>query len=149
MLASDVCDQVGQRKTRKRVGRGIGSGHGKTSGRGHKGAGSRSGNTRRTGFEGGQSPIFRRVAKRGQFRGGHSNKQTIVSLSSIVKLIAPGDLVNSEYLFGKGLLKRSDESYKVLADCQTTVAIKLVVRSISRSAAGIVIASGGTVQIEG
>lgn len=72
----------GHSRPRKRVGRGIGSGHGKTCGRGHKGAGSRSGTKLRAAFEGGQTPVFRRVAKRGQ--GGSKRAVTLVKLSEIV-----------------------------------------------------------------
>lgn len=72
----------GHGKSRKRVGRGIGSGHGKTSGRGHKGAGSRSGTKLRAAFEGGQTPVFRRVAKRGQ--GGAKGDVALVKLSDVI-----------------------------------------------------------------
>ena len=65
MILNDVHEGIQKRKPRKRIGRGPGSGHGKTSGRGHKGFYSRSGSSRRRGFEGGQMPLFRRVAKRG------------------------------------------------------------------------------------
>lgn len=65
MILNDVHEGIQKRKSRKRIGRGPGSGHGKTSGRGHNGYFSRSGSKRRRGFEGGQTPLFRRVAKRG------------------------------------------------------------------------------------
>ena len=148
MLVSDVCSKIAGRKSRKRVGRGIGSGHGKTSGRGHKGAGSRSGHSSRQGFEGGQTPIFRRVAKRGQSGGGAVTQSTVVPLSSIARVYSTGDVVDSEYLVDKGLLKRADERYKVLVDGPLTVALSLSVKSISRSASQLVESSGGVVRIE-
>ena len=76
MILNDVQSGNEPRKARKRIGRGVGSGHGKTAGRGHKGFFSRSGSSRRRGFQGGQMPLFRRVAKRGFKLGNHFRGQT-------------------------------------------------------------------------
>ena len=115
MLLNDICKLTHFRKQRKRVGRGIGSGNGKTSGRGHKGAGSRSGNSGRLTFEGGQTPVFRRVAKKGH--GGHSeaSKAKIVSLSVLNAAFKSGDVVDNFSLHEKGIIRRLNGKFKILA----------------------------------
>lgn len=95
---------IGSRKRcRKRVGRGIGSGHGKTCGRGHKGAGSRSGTKLRVAFEGGQTPVFRRVAKRGQ--GCSLKPVSLVQFSDIVLKFGSNAFVDAESIVLAGLSK--------------------------------------------
>ena len=120
------------RKKRKRVGRGIGSGHGKTSGRGHKGAGSRSGHSTRVGFEGGQMPLQRRVAKR-----GFSNKQ-------FATLVAEVNLKDLERVFEDGAVV--DITVRILGDGVLTK--KLIVRAthFSRTAEEAIVAKGGQVE---
>ena len=125
-------------KPRKRVGRGIGSGHGKTCGRGHKGAGSRSGTKLRAAFEGGQTPVFRRVAKRGQ--GGSKRSVTLVKLSDILlkfgttavvdfnaivaaKMAGPRDCV--KIVSGAGV----DASGLRIVGCDTTRSVRFAVCS--------------------
>lgn len=103
---------VGSRKVcRKRVGRGIGSGHGKTCGRGHKGAGSRSGTKLRVAFEGGQTPVFRRVAKRGQ--GCSSKPVSLVQFSDIVLKFGSNAFVDAESIVSAGISK-SRTSIKIV-----------------------------------
>src|SRR6266508_1877708 len=111
----------GSRKSRKRIGRGGGSGHGKTSGRGHKGAGARSGNKRKTGYEGGQNPIHMRMGKlRGPnkkmsmpFENFRTRTQP-VNLSDLDARFKSGDQVTPESLRAAGLAKRRDP-VKILA----------------------------------
>ena len=103
---------IGSRKRcRKRVGRGIGSGHGKTCGRGHKGAGSRSGTKLRVAFEGGQTPVFRRVAKRGQ--GCSSQAVSLVQFSDIVLKFGSNAFVDAESIVSAGMSK-SRTSIKIV-----------------------------------
>lgn len=147
MLVNDVCCQVSKVKKRKRVGRGIGSGCGKTSGRGHKGAGSRSGNSYRLAFEGGQTAIFRRVAKRGQPKPPTSSETKIISVSLLSRTFRSGDLVNSFSLLQNSLISRVDESYKILAGGSISIPLILSVSAISRPAAELIRACGGTIEL--
>jgi large subunit ribosomal protein L15 len=142
-----VCGKTGLRKQRKRVGRGIGSGCGKTSGRGHKGAGSRSGHSSRLAFEGGQTAIFRRVAKRGQ--SSPSTKDTqLLDIAVLARVFESGATVDSNSLFDKSLITRRTQQYKILANGKISIPLNLRVRAISRSAAQLVLASGGKVEFE-
>jgi large subunit ribosomal protein L15 len=143
----------GSRRSRKRVGRGGGSGHGKTSGRGHKGAGARSGNKRKVGYEGGQNPIHMRM---GKLRGPHQKmsmpfenfrtKTQPVNLSDLDARFKSGDQVNPESLRADGLAKRRDP-VKILA--RGEIRKKLTVRAHGFSAAAKekIEAAGGTVEV--
>lgn len=146
MLVNDVCRQISANKGRKRVGRGIGSGCGKTSGRGHKGAGSRSGNSSRMAFEGGQTAIFRRVAKRGQSNPPSYSRIKILSVSLLSRTFQSRDLVDSSSLFSKSLISHRDQSYKILATGGISIPLILTVHAISRPAAEMVRACGGSVE---
>ena len=147
MLLNDVCCKISTGKKRRRVGRGIGSGCGKTSGRGHKGAGSRSGNSARLAFEGGQTAIFRRVAKRGQPKPHGRSEAKVVSVSLLSTAFESGELVDSSSLFSKSLISRADGLYKILATGNIDIPLNLRVLAISRAAASLVRACGGTVEI--
>jgi large subunit ribosomal protein L15 len=143
----------GSRRSRKRVGRGGGSGHGKTSGRGHKGAGARSGNKRKVGYEGGQNPIHMRM---GKLRGPHKKmsmpfenfrtKTQPVNLSDLDARFKSGDQVSPESLRAAGLAKRRDP-VKILA--RGEIKKKLTVRAHGFSAAARekIEAAGGTVEV--
>jgi len=131
------------RVARKRVGRGIGSGHGKTSGRGHKGAGSRSGNTRRLGFEGGQTPIFRRVAKRGQ--GRRTIDDLVVQFSDLVTIVVPGSVVDREFLVKKSLANRTSNVKIVSGNGVACPLIRIVGCRVSKSVLSSVVLAGGSV----
>lgn len=131
------------RVARKRVGRGIGSGHGKTSGRGHKGAGSRSGNTRRLGFEGGQTPIFRRVAKRGQ--GRRTIDDSVVQFSDLVTIVVAGSVVDREFLVKRSLANRSSNVKIVSGSGIVSPLIKIVGCRVSKSVLSSVVLAGGSV----
>jgi large subunit ribosomal protein L15 len=143
----------GSRRGRKRIGRGGGSGHGKTSGRGHKGAGARSGNKRKTGYEGGQNPIHMRMGKlRGPnkkmsmpFENFRTRTQP-VNLSDLDARFKSGDNVNPESLRAAGLAKRRDP-VKILA--RGEIKKKLTVRAHGFSAAARekIEAAGGTVEV--
>jgi len=143
----------GSRRPRKRLGRGVGTGHGKTSGRGHKGAGARSGNKRKTGYEGGQNPIHMRMGKlRGPnkkmsmpFENFRTRTQP-VNLSDLDARFKSGDNVNPESLRAAGLAKRRDP-VKILA--RGEIKKKLTVRAHRFSAAARekIEAAGGTVEV--
>src|SRR6201999_3474677 len=121
-------------KNRKRVGRGMGSGHGKTSTRGHKGQGSRSGSSLMRGFEGGQMPLHRRLPKRG-FTNIFRTEYSIINLSRIAELQAEGiGELTLDVMAGKGLLKKRDGLVKILGDGELTGAVTVHLQWISRIA---------------
>ncbi|WP_457574924.1 50S ribosomal protein L15 [Desulfolithobacter sp.] len=136
----------GARKNKKRVGRGQGSGLGKTAGRGHKGARSRSGYSSKPGFEGGQMPLHRRLPKRG-FTNIFKKEYTLVSLSDLDRFDA-GSVVNRQALLDAGVIKKKDTLIKVLANGEITRAITLEVDKISGSARAKIEAAGGTVKVD-
>lgn len=132
------------RKSRKRVGRGIGSGHGKTSGRGHKGAGSRSGNKRRVGFEGGQMPLIRRVAKRGFSNRYFAPDVAEVNLKDLEKAFEAGAVVDLVALREKGLAANGKISVRILGDGELTKKLVVHANHFSKSAEEAIVARGGT-----
>lgn len=105
----------GSRKTRKRVGRGTGSGLGKTSGKGHKGQNARSGGGVRPGFEGGQLPLFRRLPKRGFSNAKFKTEYAVINLSDLNKF-EDGAIVTPEILKDMGLIKNQLDGIKVLGN---------------------------------
>jgi large subunit ribosomal protein L15 len=144
----------GSRKPRKRVGRGHGSGMGKTSGRGHKGAGSRAGSKERPGFEGGQMPIHMRMRK---LRGPHMKKSMpfemfrthtqAVNLLDLEARFESGDEVTVEAMKAKGLATRKGIDVKVLAKGEITKPLTVHAHGFSASARAAIEAAGGTCQI--
>ena len=144
----------GARKTRKRVGRGEGSGTGKTAGRGQKGWGSRSGAKRRARFEGGQNPIHMRMRK---LRGPHMKKsmpfeqfrtQTQpVNLADLEARFEAGAAVTLEELRGKGLATRKEVPVKVLARGELSKALTVHAHGFSRAAREKIEAAGGTCEV--
>jgi large subunit ribosomal protein L15 len=143
----------GSRSSRKRVGRGGGSGHGKTSGRGHKGAGARSGNKRKVGYEGGQNPIHMRM---GKLRGPHQKmsmpfenfrtKTQPVNLSDLNARFKSGDQVDPESLRAAGLAKRRDP-VKILARGEIRKKLTIRAHGFSAAAKEKIEAAGGTVEV--
>ncbi|HEX8975572.1 MAG TPA: 50S ribosomal protein L15 [Solirubrobacteraceae bacterium] len=144
----------GSRKPRKRVGRGEGSGTGKTSGRGQKGYGSRSGAKRRARFEGGQMPIHMRMRK---LRGPHMKKSMPfepfrthtqpVNLADLEERFDAGAEVTTESLKAKGLATRKDVPVKILAKGEITKALTVHAHGFSRAAREQIEAAGGTCQL--
>ena len=131
---------------RKRIGRGIGS-HGKTSGRGHKGEGSRSGAKGYLFKEGGQMPMFRKVAKRGFSAGDYSaqKKIAIVNVGALAKLDAAVSVVDAEALMTAGLIPRRSQVVRVLGGGDLSRALTVQADHVSRSAAQKIEAAGGKV----
>jgi large subunit ribosomal protein L15 len=134
------------RKTRKRIGRGPGSGTGKTSGRGHKGQKSRSGYSRREGFEGGQMPLHRRLPKRG-FYHGKRQELAQVNLDVLEKVFEAGDVVNVDSLRTKGLGRFKNQGVKVLGRGDLNKQLTVQVHAISASARAKIELAGGTVEL--
>lgn len=144
MNLNDIHRGVHRHKARKRVGRGPGSGHGKTAGRGHKGQGSRSGYTSPMTFEGGQMPLIRRIPKRG-FHNRFAETVAIVNIAELEKCFAAGEEVTPETLRARNLLKRSYDRLKVLGDGQLTKSLKVFAHQFSRTAAEKIRQAGGEV----
>ncbi len=133
----------GSRKTRKRVGRGHGSGTGKTSGRGHKGAGARSGSKSRPGFEGGQMPMYRRLPKRG-FTNPFRVESQVVNLEDLKKVTAPE--VSPETLYSAGLIGKPDSPVKLLGTGDADRAYTVRGVALSAPARAKIEAAGGKIE---
>ncbi|MEQ9407939.1 MAG: 50S ribosomal protein L15 [Fuerstiella sp.] len=143
MILNDVHTGIQKRKPRKRLGRGTGSGHGKTSGRGHKGYYSRSGSRRRHGFEGGQMPLFRRVAKRGFNNKAFADRVVIINVGQIQKAFEEGAEVTVEALVTRGLVPSRHDALKVLGDGELTKKLTVKANHFSKSAEEKIVAAGG------
>ena len=134
----------GSAKRRKRVGRGESSGHGKTSGRGTKGQNSRSGGGTPPGFEGGQTPLIRRLPKRG-FRHVRSLRTEIVNLSDLNRFPA-GSEVTPALLAEKGMARSHDVRVKILGEGELAHALKIKAHAFSASALDKITKAGGSAE---
>ena len=146
MLSDQITAIAGANKKRKRIGRGKGSGVGKTCGRGHKGCGSRPGSSTRPTYEGGQMPLFRRMAKTGFNNKQFALKVAIVNVSALDRAFEDGDTVDLEALAQKGLAKGRYDAIKVLGNGQLTKKLTVQAHQFSGSAEEKIVASGGTVE---
>lgn len=135
----------GSTKNRKRLGRGVGSGWGKTAGRGTKGHNSRSGGGVRPGFEGGQMPIHRRLPKRG-FTNIFRKEFAIINVSDLARFEA-GAVVDEAALVQNGLVKGRRDGIKLLGNGAIDIALTVKLNAVSRSAKEKVEAAGGTVEV--
>ncbi len=144
LTLNNLSPAAGSRRKKKRVGRGPGSGRGKTATRGHKGALSRSGYTQKLGFEGGQMPLHRRLPKRG-FTNIFKKEYVLVALNDLNRFES-GSTVDREALVKAGVIKKSDAMVKVLANGDISVSIALEVDKISASARAKIEAAGGSVK---
>ncbi|OKY74763.1 MAG: 50S ribosomal protein L15 [Desulfobulbaceae bacterium DB1] len=142
---SNLSPQEGSRKPRKRVGRGHGSGHGKTSGRGHKGFKARSGSGVKMGFEGGQMPLQRRLPKRG-FNNIFKKEYAVVNVRELDKLDA-GSRVDRDLLVSAGLVRAKDLFVKLLGDGEVSKKFIIAVDSVSQSARAKIEQAGGTIEV--
>jgi large subunit ribosomal protein L15 len=136
----------GSKKKHFRVGRGQGSGNGKTAGRGHKGAQSRSGFKFKRGFEGGQMPLHRRVPKRG-FTNIFRTEFAVVNVDRIAELFEAGTVVTPELLHEKGLVPGGALKVKVLARGDVAKALTVKAHKFSGKAAEKIAAAGGTTEV--
>ncbi|MEM5606832.1 50S ribosomal protein L15 [Bacillus toyonensis] len=135
----------GSRKVRNRVGRGIGSGNGKTAGKGHKGQNARSGGGVRLGFEGGQTPLFRRLPKRG-FTNINRKEFTIVNLSTLNRF-EDGTEVTPELLLETGVISKLNDGVKILASGAVEKKLTVKAHKFSSSAKEAIEATGGSVEV--
>ena len=150
MKLSDIADNAGSRKKRMRVGRGIGSGKGKTAGRGGKGQTARSG-VRIKGFEGGQMPLHRRLPKRG-FNNIFRVDYAEINLDRLqdaidAKTIDAKDLINAESLVKAGVLRRSKAGVRVLGRGEIKAKINIEVHGATKTAIEAIEKAGGSVKI--
>jgi large subunit ribosomal protein L15 len=145
MKIHELSPADGSRKTRKRVGRGPGSGHGKTSCRGHKGQKARSGGGSRPGFEGGQMPLQRRLPKRG-FTNIFKKRYNIINIKDLNRF-EPNANLDAEALKKAGLVKKLGDGIKLLGNGEITFPVFMKVNKVSNSAKEKIEALGGTVEI--
>jgi len=145
MKIGDLKPTEGSTKRNKRVGRGVGSGHGKTSCKGHKGQKSRSGGTKGPGFEGGQMPLQRRLPKRG-FKNRFKIEYAIINLKDISK-IEGLDFITPEVLVERGIIKNLKDGLKVLGEGEIQRAFTIKADAFSASALAKIAAAGGKAEV--
>lgn len=147
MQLHDVHQGIHKNKKRKRIGRGPGSGNGKTAGKGHKGHSSRQGFKQGALFEGGQITLARRVPKRGFTNGRFKKDFAIVNLEAL-DVFDAGAIVDEAALRAKGIVKgRHDDGVKILGDGEVTKALTVRVAKFSESAAAKLAAAGGKAEV--
>lgn len=145
MKIGDLKPTEGSKKRSKRVGRGIGSGHGKTSCKGHKGQKSRSGGTKGPGFEGGQMPLQRRLPKRG-FKNRFKIEHEVINLKDISK-IEELDIITPETLIERGIIKGIKHGIKVLGEGEIKRPLTIQADAFSASALAKISAAGGKAEV--
>jgi large subunit ribosomal protein L15 len=145
MRLHDLKPAAGSRHRRKILGRGIGSGHGKTAGKGHKGQKARAGGGSRPWFEGGQLPLHRRVPKRG-FTNIFRIRYAVVNVKDLNRF-DPGAAVTPDALRATGLVRDPQDGIKVLGDGAVTRALIVSAHRFSKMAAAKIRAAGGTVEV--
>ena len=147
MKLDELRPAPGATHRRKRIGRGPGSGSGKTSGKGAKGQGARSGGVKGAGFEGGQMPLYRRLPKRGFLPFSGKTRYAIVNVKSLGGFAA-GSVIDPDGLVQAGLIKRSDRSrVKILGDGDVAGTLTVRVHAISASARTKIEGRGGRVEV--
>lgn len=152
MKLNDIRDNSGSTKVRKRVGRGIGSGTGKTAGRGYKGQKSRSGVAIK-GFEGGQMPLHRRLPKRG-FKNIFAKDFNVINLDDVQKAVdagklSAGDVVTVAKLVETGVVRRAKDGVRLLGRGELTTKLSFEIEGASKTAVEAVEKAGGSVKISG
>ena len=150
MRLNDISPAPGSTRGRKRVGRGTGSGHGKTSGRGHKGAGARSGSTTHAAYEGGQMPLQRRLPRlKGEARGRHIVARPVnyapVNLSDLEGV--GGDTIGPDELRAAGLVRKKAKLVKILGNGEVGRAVTVRAHAFSETAKSKIEAGGGSVEV--
>jgi len=136
----------GANKKKRIVGRGSSSGVGRSAGRGHDGQNSRSGGGVRLGFEGGQMPLYRRIAARGFSNMPFKKVDTVINLAAIEKKYQDGEEVNRESLLAKGIIKKKGVSIKILGDGELTKKLTFSIEKISAGARKKIEAVGGEIK---
>ena len=146
MKLDELRPAVGSKTSKKRLGRGIGSGLGKTSGKGHKGQNARSGGGVRPGFEGGQMPLFRRIPKRG-FNNRNSKTYTEVTLAMLEERFETGAEVTAETLLELGVIKKVNDGIVVLGNGELTKKLNVKASRVTKTAEEKIKAAGGKVEV--
>ena len=146
MKIHELSPAEGSVKEGFRKGRGPGSGNGKTAGKGHKGQNARSGGGVRPGYEGGQTPLYKRLPKRG-FTNIHAHEYAIVNLGDINALFEAGSVVDLEALKKVGLVKKEHEGVKILGNGELDKALTIKAAKFSKSAVEKISKAGGTVEV--
>ena len=146
MKLHELSPAAGATKERKRIGRGAGSGQGKTAGKGHKGQKARAGRGMRAGFEGGQMPLQRRVPKRG-FNNIFRTEMAIVNVAAIEKAFEADETVTIDALIEKGLVKKVLDGVKVLGNGEITKALTVQANAFSETAKQKIEAAGGKAEV--
>ena len=145
MKIHELTPGLDSNKASKRIGRGHGSGNGKTAGKGHKGQNARSGGGVRIGFEGGQMPLARRIPKRG-FNNIFATKYAIVNVSDLNKF-KEGTVVDTELLVASGLVKKINDGVKILGNGDLTVSLTVKAAKFSQSAIEKIEKAGGKAEV--
>jgi len=145
MKLNELSPPKGSRRSRKRVGRGVGSGKGKTAGRGTKGYNSRSGGGVRPGFEGGQMPLHRRLPKRG-FTNIFKKKIAVINIRDLSKFES-GSIVDEAALVRMGLVKGRRDGIKLLGHGEIETPLTIKINMLSKSAREKIVQAGGKVEV--
>lgn len=141
---SNLSPSKGSNKSKKRIGRGPGSGNGKTAGKGHKGQKARKGGSIRAGFEGGQMPLYRRLPKRG-FKNPFRKEYNAINIGLLNRFDASSE-ITPELLLSSGLIRKPKSPIKILANGKLEKALNIKVHKFSASAKEAVEKAGGTIQ---
>lgn len=145
MKLHELAPAVGSTKEAKRIGRGHGSGNGKTAGKGHKGQKARAGHGMRPGFEGGQMPLQRRVPKRG-FNNIFAQEVIAINVAAL-EVFEDGATVDAAALVEKGIIKKADKAIKVLGNGKLTKKLTVNLNAFSAAAAEKINAVGGKAEV--
>ncbi len=145
MKMHELAPAIGSTKESKRIGRGHGSGNGKTAGKGHKGQKARAGHGMRAGFEGGQMPLQRRVPKRG-FNNIFAEEWIAINVSAL-EVFEDGNVVDADALKAKGIIKKANLPVKVLGNGKLTKKLEVKLNAYSASAAEKIAAAGGKTEV--
>ncbi len=145
MKMHELAPAIGSTKEAKRIGRGHGSGNGKTAGKGHKGQKARAGHGMRAGFEGGQMPLQRRVPKRG-FNNIFATEWAAINVSAL-EVFEDGSVVDAAALADKGIIKKANLPIKVLGNGKITKKLEVKLNAYSASAAEKITAAGGKAEV--
>ena len=145
MKMHELAPAIGSTKEAKRIGRGHGSGNGKTAGKGHKGQKARAGHGMRPGFEGGQMPLQRRVPKRG-FNNTFAKEWLAINVAAL-EVFEDGTVVDAAALAQKGIIKKANLPVKVLGNGKITKKLEVKLNAFSASAAEKIAAAGGKTEV--
>ncbi len=145
MKLHELAPAPGSKKARTRVGRGLGSGLGKTAGRGHKGQKARAGGSVRPGFEGGQMPLYRRLPKRGFYN--KFGKEFAEVNVSVLNRFEDGAVVDPVALIETGVLKNVHDGVRILGNGELTKSLTVIANGFTKSAAEKITAAGGKVEV--